>query len=190
MLRRLAIALCVLAFCATPSVLEASPVLIGQFFLSIDPVLGPTFYVENDSSATTPETFANLQLWLDVNNGTGGVTPDEFALASALAPGDPTVDSNGLVDPTTGNSLLPDLSTVQSAWIAFSVADPGTVLLTGQPSCAGCTDTMTSLIDGSTLSIYFDPSTPTSVPEPSTMVLFGSGLLVAALVKRKAVGRQ
>lgn len=188
--RRIAVALCVGVIALAATRADAAPVLVGQFFLTNDPTVNlfdPTFWVENDSSATTPETFTNVQLWMDVSDGLGGITTDEFSLATSLAPGDPAVNSNGLVDPVSFSSLLPDLSTVQSAWITLSTSDPGVISL-GQPGCVGCT--MTNFGDGSTLAIYFDPASTTSVPEPGTMALFGSGLLVAVLMKRRTIVRQ
>jgi hypothetical protein len=165
-----------LLLCAAPA--AAAPLTVGTFEVSND-FFGSAFSVTNDSAFT----FGDLHLLFDLTDASNL----DFVLTDVLLPVS-SIDSNGLVD-GFGQSALPDLGTVQDAYLALTILDPLTnavvpgmfSLVPTDPSlCVGCTDKMSDFADQSTLAIQFDAASPTPVPEPPTLMLFATALMMVA----------
>ena len=117
-----------------------------------------------------------------------GVTQPVATLISTSAPGVITLSPSGYF--TLNNILYPTGNAFDAAGVAFTLADGTEVNLFYNDNTAGSgllyeNNGYNSVIVGNSLSFSPDPNATTVTPEPSSLILLGTGILGAAAAARR-----
>jgi hypothetical protein len=153
---------------------DASP--IGIFTWTGDDLFGPLFTVENfsadisESLGSPSASFSSIFVDLVFADGTPA---SSLLLASIGDPGDTTIDPGEVAQ----NFALPLSFAIESASLRLAFPLDGTIALldaNGAPLTS-----LTAINSGAT--IDFTPPAP--IPEPATMLLVGSGLVLARVLR-------